>query len=379
MMMTIERVEMRHIRMPLLSPFETSFGVEDDREALVLRLWADGLEGWGECVAGAFPGYSYETVGTAWHALEAFFLPAVVGQPIDGVGEYRSRIERYKGHPQARAGLELAVWDLLGKATGKSLRSLLGGEAERVPVGVSIGIQPDAQRLVRVAGEYLDQGYRRIKVKIKPGRDLEEVRAMRRAFPRIALQVDANSAYTLDDGDMLRALDDFDLLLIEQPLAEDDLIDHARLQAQMQTALCLDESILSTRHARQALDIGACRVINIKPARVGGLAEARAIHDLCRLRGIPVWCGGMLETGIGRAANLALASLPGFTLPGDISASARYYARDIAEPTFTLNADSTIDVPTGPGLGVQVNIDELDRVTVRRAEFGPGERPEGPA
>jgi len=379
MMMTIERVEMRHIRMPLLSPFETSFGVEDDREALVLRLWADGLEGWGECVAGAFPGYSYETVGTAWHALEAFFVPAVVGQPIDGVGEYRSLIERYKGHPQARAGLELAVWDLLGKAAGKSLRSLLGGEGERVAVGVSIGIQPDAERLVRVAEEYLDQGYRRIKVKIKPGRDLEEVRAMRRAFPRIALQVDANSAYTLDDSDRLRALDDFDLLLIEQPLAEDDLIDHARLQAEMQTALCLDESILSTRHARQALDIGACRVINIKPARVGGLAEARAIHDLCRARGIPVWCGGMLETGIGRAANLALASLPGFTLPGDISASARYYARDIAEPTFTLNADSTIDVPTGPGLGVHVLVDELDRVTVRREEFGPAGRPQAPA
>jgi len=379
MMMTIERVEMRHIRMPLLSPFETSFGVEDDREALVLRLWADGLEGWGECVAGAFPGYSYETVGTAWHALEAFFVPAVVGQPIDGVGEYRSLIERYKGHPQARAGLELAVWDLLGKAAGKSLRSLLGGEGERVAVGVSIGIQPDAERLVRVAEEYLDQGYRRIKVKIKPGRDLDEVRAMRRAFPRIALQVDANSAYTLDDSDRLRALDDFDLLLIEQPLAEDDLIDHARLQAEMQTALCLDESILSTRHARQALDIGACRVINIKPARVGGLAEAKAIHDLCRARGIPVWCGGMLETGIGRAANLALASLPGFTLPGDISASARYYARDIAEPTFTLNADSTIDVPTGPGLGVHVLVDELDRVTVRREEFGPAGRPQAPA
>ena len=375
MMMTIERVEMRHIRMPLLSPFETSFGVEDDREALVLRLWADGLEGWGECVAGAFPGYSYETVGTAWHALEAFFVPAVVGQPIDGVGEYRRLLEGHKGHPQARAGLELAVWDLLGKAAGKSLRSLLGGEGERVAVGVSIGIQPDAERLVRVAEEYLDQGYRRIKVKIKPGRDLDEVRAMRRAFPRIALQVDANSAYTLDDSDRLRALDDFDLLLIEQPLGEDDLIDHARLQAEMQTALCLDESILSTRHARQALDIGACRVINIKPARVGGLAEARAIHDLCRARGIPVWCGGMLETGIGRAANLALASLPGFTLPGDISASARYYARDIAEPTFTLNSDSTIDVPTGPGLGVHVLVDELDRVTVRKEEFSAGGRP----
>ena len=378
-MITIERVEMRHIRMPLLSPFETSFGVEDDREAIVLRLWADGLEGWGECVAGAFPGYSYETVGTAWHALEAFFLPAVVGRRIDGVGEYRSLIERYKGHPQARAGLELALWDLMGKATGKSLRSLLGGEAERVPVGVSIGIQANPEGLVRAAGDYLDQGYRRIKVKIKPGRDLEEVRAVRRAFPGIALQVDANSAYTLADMERLKTLDEFGLLLIEQPLAEDDLIDHARLQAEMKTALCLDESILTTRHARQALDIGACRVINIKPARVGGLAEARAIHDLCRPRGIPVWCGGMLETAIGRAANLALASLTGFTLPGDISASARYYARDIAEPAFTLNPDSTIAVPTGPGLGVEVLVDELDRVTVRKQEFGAARRPEVPA
>jgi O-succinylbenzoate synthase len=375
MTLAIERVELRHIRMRLLSPFETSFGVEDERQALVLRVWGDGLEGWGECVAGAFPGYSYETVGTAWHALEAFFLPAIVGQRLEGVGHFRSLIDRYKGHPQARAGLELALWDLTGKAGGRSLRSMLGGERERVPVGVSIGIQPDAAALVRAAGDYLDQGYQRIKVKIKPGRDVEDVRAMRRSFPQVALQVDANSAYTLAASETLKALDDFDLLLIEQPLAEDDLIDHAHLQAGLRTALCLDESILSERHARQALDIGACRVINIKPARVGGLAEAKAIHDLCLARGIPVWCGGMLETGIGRAANLALASLPGFILPGDISASARYYAHDIAEPTFTLNSDSTIDVPDGPGLGVQVLVDELDRVTVRRAEFAADRHP----
>jgi O-succinylbenzoate synthase len=372
MTLAIERVELRHIRMRLLSPFETSFGVEDDREALVLRVWAEGLVGWGECVAAAFPGYSYETVGTAWHVLEAFFLPAVVGQRIEGIADVRTLIQRYKGHPQARAGLELAIWDLIGKAGGTSLRSLLGGERVRVPVGVSIGIQADPATLVRAAAGYLDQGYRRIKVKIKPGRDLEDVRAVRQSFPGIDLQVDANSAYTLADSDRLKALDDFELLLIEQPLAEDDLIDHARLQAGMRTALCLDESILSARHARQALDLGACRVINIKPARVGGLAEAKAIHDLCLARGIPVWCGGMLETGIGRAANLALASLPGFTLPGDISASARYYAQDIAEPTFALNQDSTIDVPAGPGLGVEVDLAELDRVTVRREEFSSG-------
>lgn len=369
----IDRVELRHIRMRLLSPFETSFGVEDDREAIVLHVWADGVEGWGECVAGAFPGYSYETVGTAWHALEAFFIPSILGRPLDGIGAFRSLLDRYKGHPQARAGLELALWDLMGKSSGRSLKGMLGGERQRVPVGVSIGIQADAPALVRAAGEYLAAGYHRIKLKIKPGRDVAEVRAVRQAFPDAALQVDANSAYTLDQKELLLALDGFNLLLIEQPLAEDDLVDHARLQASLHTPICLDESILSARHARQALEIGACRVINIKPARVGGLAEAQAIHDLCRAQEIPVWCGGMLETGIGRAANLALASLPGFTLPGDISASARYYARDIAEPTFHLNPDSTIDVPTSPGLGIHVVEAELDRVTVRKAAFVPGD------
>jgi O-succinylbenzoate synthase len=301
--------------------------------------------------------------------LETFFLPAVVGRSLKGVDDFRRLVGSYKGHPQARAGFELALWDVIGKASGRSLRALLGGERDRVPVGVSIGIQPDAQSLVRAAEAYLRQGYRRLKVKIKPGRDVEDVRAVRRAFPDVALQVDANSAYTLEDRGTLKDLDEFALLLIEQPLAEDDLIDHARLQAEMRTAICLDESILSARHARQALEIGACRIINIKPARVSGLAEARAIHDLCLAREIPVWCGGMLETGIGRAANLALASLPGFTLPGDISASERYYERDIAAPTFALNPDSTIDVPTGPGLGIQVDLAELDRVTLRKAEI----------
>ena len=367
----IDRVEMFHVRMALRAPFETSFGVEADREAIVIRLLADGLEGWGECVAGAFPGYSYETVGTAWHALEMFFVPAILGQEADSVEAYRSRIEHHKGHPLARAGLEMALWDMRGKSAGQSLRFLFGGTATRVAVGVSIGIQADAAALVRTASGFLDQGYRRIKIKIKPGRDLDEARAVRRAFPHLPLQVDANSAYDLADSDRLKALDEFELLLIEQPLAEDDLIDHARLQAELRTPVCLDESILSGRHARQALEIGACRIINIKPARVGGLTEAKAIHDLCLARGVPVWCGGMLETGIGRAANLALASLPGFTLPGDISASDRYYAQDIAEPTFTLNDDSTIDVPEGPGLGVQVLMHELEPVTLRRAVFGP--------
>ncbi len=373
MTITIDQIEMSHISMRLVSPFETSFGVEHDREAIVLRVMAGGLEGWGECVAGAFPGYSYETVGTAWHVLQVFFVPAILRRPLDSIDGYRAALESFKGHPQARAGLELALWDWLGKAQGASLSALLGGVRSRVSVGVSIGIQPDPSALVQVAGRYLAEGYRRIKVKIKPGRDVEEVRAVRQAYPEVGLQVDANSAYTFEQAAAIEALDDFGLLMIEQPLEEDDILDHARLQARLRTRLCLDESILSCRHARQALDAGACRVINIKPARVGGLAEARAIHALCRARGVSVWCGGMLETGIGRAANLALASLPGFDLPGDISASTRYYDRDIAEPAFELNPDSTIDVPVGPGLGVAVLEDELDRVTIRKATFRASE------
>jgi len=367
MNLRVERAELWHVRMRLVSPFETSFGVEHDREAVILRLRADGIEGWGECVAGAFPGYSYETVGTAWHVLQDFFLPAVIRRPMGSAADLRSALAASKGHPLARAGIELALWDLFGKASGMSLKEMLGGERSSVPVGVSIGIQADAPTLVEVAAAYLRDGYRRLKLKIRPGRDVEDVRAVRKAFPEVALQVDANSAYDREQARSLQALDDFGLLLVEQPLAEDDLLDHAWLQARMRTPLCLDESILSERHARQALDVGACGVINIKPARLGGLTEAVRVHDLCRSRGVPVWCGGMLETGIGRAANLALASLPGFTLPGDISASARYYAHDIAEPTFALNADSTIDVPAGAGLGVEVQLDSLERVAVRRA------------
>lgn len=370
-MKAIERVEMRHIRMRLQAPFETSFGVEWDREAIVLRVSADGLEGWGECVAGAFPGYSYETCGTAWHILEAHFLPAVLAipRPPIGVDDVRQSLASLKGHPLARAGLEMAVWDLAARRQGVPLARLLGGNRASVPVGVSIGIQPDPNRLVEVVAEFLAQGYRRVKLKIKPGRDLEEVRRVRDAFPDLALQVDANSAYSLDRAEVFEAMDPLGLLLIEQPLAEDDLLDHASLQSRLATPICLDESILTRRHALQALTIDACRVINIKPGRVGGLSEAVAIHDLCRERGIPVWCGGMLETGLGRAANLALASLPGFTLPGDISASSRYYARDVAEPLFALNPDGTIDVPTGPGLGVEVDLRELEAVTLRRETF----------
>ncbi|MGD2251611.1 MAG: o-succinylbenzoate synthase [Anaerolineales bacterium] len=369
--MGLDQVELRHVRMRLQTPFETSFGVEIDRDCLILRAECEGLIGWGECVADKIPGYCYETVGTAWHVLSDFFLPALLGKDIEGVDDLNARLGHFKGHPLARAGIEMAFWDLMGKREDKPVSALLGGVRETVPVGVSVGIQPNVEALLRVVDQYLQAGYRRIKLKIKPGRDLAELRAVRNAYPDLMLQADANSAYSLQDTDTFLDVDSLDLAMIEQPLAEDDLIDHSVLQAELKTPICLDESIMSARHARQAIEIGACRIINIKQARVGGLAEALAVHDTCRDLGIPVWCGGMLETGIGRAANLALASLPGFVLPGDISASERYYAQDIAEPLFHLNADSTIDVPTGAGLGVQVDLRALDSVTLRREVFYP--------
>ncbi len=369
--MPVDRVTLYHVRMPLRTPFETSFGRARDRECIVLAVHAEGLVGYGECPADREPGYSYETTGTAWHILRDFLIPAIVGEDVLEPGQFQSRVAAVRGHPMAKAGLELALWDLKGKMTGLSLRELLGGERTSVPVGVSVGIQPSPDALVDVVGGYLAQGYGRIKIKIKPGRDVADAQAVRRAFPEIRLQVDANSAYSLAAAETLRPLDDLDLLLIEQPLAEDDLYDHSRLQRTFRTPICLDESIQGLRHARQALEMDACRVINIKPGRVGGLTQAVAIHHLCRERGIPVWCGGMLETGVGRAANLALASLPGFTLPGDISASDRYYAQDITHERFTLNDDSTIMVPSGPGLGVTIDMDALRRFTLAGLEVKP--------
>ncbi len=363
--MRIERVELHHVKMRLGNTFITSFGEELDRECLLVRVYSEGLDGWGECVATRVPGFSYETVETAWHILRDFFIPAILNRPISHPRELKQRLRAYKGHPLARAGLEMALWDIRGKLDGKCLRELFGGEKHRVPVGVSVGIQENPEAMITKVGEYLQLGYGRIKIKIKPGADLEVVKAVRDRYPDINLQVDANAAYALSDAPLFKDLDSLALSMIEQPLAEDDLIDHAELQKQLNTPLCLDESIRNQRHAGQAIALEACRVINIKAGRVGGLTEAIAIHDRCVREGVPVWCGGMLETGIGRAANLALASLPGFTLPGDISASDRYYDPDIAEPRFTLNSDSTIDVPDKPGLGVDVLNEELERVTVK--------------
>ena len=367
--MKITRVVLQHLRMPLVSPFETSFGSITSRDSILLEIHGEGLVGYGECVADRDPGYSYETSGTAWHILKDFLIPATLNHDFQQVDELQERLSTVRGHPMAKAGMEMAFWDLLGKYQSRSLKSLLGGVLDQVEVGVSVGIQDSPQKLLAVVENYLKQGYRRVKIKIKPGRDIEETRAVRRAYPQLRLQVDANSAYTLSSAGSLKPLDELNLLLIEQPLPEDDLWDHSRMQQQFITPICLDESILSTRHARQALEMEACRVINIKAGRVGGLSQALAIHDLCRSREIPVWCGGMLETGVGRASNLALASLQGFTLPGDISASARYYREDITEERFRLNSDSTIDVPNGPGLGVSINHKTVTRYTVQRLDI----------
>ncbi len=363
--MKIERIWLHHLRMKLVGPFETSFGRTLERDCILIEAACDGLVGFGECVADRKPGYAYETTETAWHVLRDFLVPLVLDHELESVDDFQRRAAVVRGHPMAKAGLEMALWDLIGKATGQSLFEQFQGSRDRVEVGVSVGIQEDPHALVAAVAAYLGEGYRRVKVKIKPGRDVEDIRVLRAAYPDVPLQVDANAAYTFETAQGLKPLDSFDLLLIEQPLAEDDLWDHSRLQRAFQTPICLDESIVSVRHARQALEMGACRVVNIKPGRVGGLSRAIAIHDLCAAQGIPVWCGGMLETGVGRAANLALASLPGFNLPGDISATRRYYAEDITRQRFVLNADSTISVPKGPGLGIEIDNQALKRVRVK--------------
>jgi O-succinylbenzoate synthase len=368
--MKIERIELHHIALPLVHPFETSFGRELTRPCILVAVHSGGLTGWGECTAMAGPWYSSETIGTAWHVLRDFLIPAVLGQDVGSPADVVARFQRVRGHPMARAGLENGVWDLLAQAQGVSLADLLGGQRDRVEVGVSIGIEPTLEALLDRVDEYVASGYGRVKLKIKPGWDVAVVRAVRERWPDLPLQVDGNSAYTLADAPLLRELDQFNLLLIEQPLHYDDIVDHARLQAQLRTPVCLDESIHSPDHARWALDVEACRVINIKVGRVGGLTAAQQIHDLCAARGVPVWCGGMLETNVGRATNVALATLPNFKLPGDISASARYYREDIAEPNFVLDDGSTIAVPSGPGLGVRVVPERLAAARLRHHAEG---------
>jgi o-succinylbenzoate synthase len=356
----IDSVEMSLIRLPLNEPFETSFGRIDSRLIFLVRIEAEGLKGWGEVVAAEEPRYSYETVGTAFHVIRDFLGPALMSQPIAHLSELAGRFAQFRGHNMAKAGLELAYMDLLARLTNQPLSALLGGTRERIPVGVSLGIQPMLAQLLERVDRYLALGYRRIKLKIKRGWDIDIVEEVRGRHPDILLSVDANSAYTLDDREHLKRLDDFTLLMIEQPLEHDDLLDHALLQLELTTPICLDESITGVRQAKKALEMGSCRMINIKLGRVGGYSQALAIHDLCYPKSIPIWCGGMLESGIGRAHNIALASLPGFTLPGDISASSRYFARDVIIPEVSVTPDGTVEVPRGVGFGFDVDQDYIE-------------------
>lgn len=367
---TIESVELRTVRLPLHEPFETSFGRIESRLIFLVRVNGAGMTGWGEVVAAEEPRYSYETVETARHIIRDFLAPAMLSRPVLSLEDLAARFNSFRGHNMAKAGLELAFMDLLAKTRSESLSHLIGGTRASVAVGVSLGIQPSLKRLLERVDQYLAKGYQRIKLKIKPGWDIDVVRAVRRQHPDILLSVDANSAYTLADEEHLRRLDEFGLLMIEQPLDHDDLVDHAKLQAKLTTPICLDESITNAKRAEHALDLGSCRLINIKIGRVGGYSQALPIHRLCYSRDVPVWCGGMLESGIGRAHNIALASLSGFSLPGDISASSRYFGRDLIVPEVQVSEDGTAQVPTDPGLGFKVDLDYIksQSVTVERMD-----------
>ncbi|GGP77770.1 o-succinylbenzoate synthase [Saccharothrix coeruleofusca] len=360
--MELTGVELRRVRMPLVAPFRTSFGTETTRDVLLLRVVTDQAEGWGECVAPAAPLYSSEYVEAAQHVLRTHLIPALAAHPRLDAHAVAPALAAFKGHRMAKAALEMAVLDAELRAAGRPLARELGAVRDRVPCGVSVGIMDSVPRLLDAVAGYLDQGYLRIKLKIEPGWDVEPVRAVRERFgDDLLLQVDANAAYTRADAAHLARLDPFGLLLVEQPLAEEDLLGHAGLAEVVRTPICLDESITSARAAADAIRLGACRVVNVKPGRVGGYLEARRVHDVCAAHGVPVWCGGMLESGLGRAANVALAALPGFTLPGDTSASDRYYRADITEP-FVLR-DGHLAVPTAPGLGVDPLPDALAEVT----------------
>ncbi|MEP7271553.1 MAG: o-succinylbenzoate synthase [Acidobacteriota bacterium] len=364
--MKIERIELREIHLPLVAPFETSFGVTTERRIIIVKIFAEGLIGWGECTCNEGPFYNHEGTDMAWLLLRDYAGPYTIGQQIDSPAAAGALTARIRGNRMARAAIETAVWELESRRQGIPLWRLLGGTLEEIPCGVSLGLQETDAALLRKIEIELAAGYQRIKLKIKPGRDYEMVKAVRREHPTINLTVDANSAYTIADVELLRKLDEFDLMLIEQPLAYDDIIDHATLQRQLKTPICLDESILGVDDARKALSLGSCRIINIKLGRVGGHAEAQRVESYCRERSVPVWCGGMLEAGIGRAHNIAMATLPGFVLPGDVSASKRYWTEDIITPEVEVTPRGTILRPTSPGIGYEINEARIDSLTVRK-------------
>jgi o-succinylbenzoate synthase len=362
----IDLLELRLLRLPLVRPFETSFGRVAARTIVLVTVRAEGAEGWGESVADADPLYSGETAATVWQSIDEYLAPRILAAPLAHPREVGIRLRAIRGHHMAKAAVEMAIWDLYARQQGVPLQQALGGTRTAVPSGVSIGIEPSVEALLdRIAVER-EAGYQRVKIKIKPGWDADVVARVRDRWPLFPLMVDANAAYRLADAATLTALDDFGLLMIEQPLAEDDLVDHATLQRSLRTPICLDESVDTRADAAAAIALGACRVVNIKPGRLGGHAESIAVHDLCAAAGVPVWHGGMLETGIGRAHNLHLASLPHFTLPGDIAASERYFAPDLIDPPIHVAPDGTIAVPKGPGIGVTIVPDRVERATERR-------------
>ena len=364
--MRVREVEIRTVALALVRPFRTSFGESTDKECILVRVGTDDAEGWGECVADREPDFSAEFNAGVEHVLRSFLVPALfrVGD-LDRPEQLDDVFGFVRGHPMAKAALINAVIDADLRASGTSLAAFLGAERGRVACGVSVGITPTTEALLEQVEDYLGDGYRRIKLKIAPGVDVDRVRAVRERWPDIALSVDANAAYAPEDVEVFRALDDLGLLMIEQPLHHDDLVDHATLQATIRTDLCLDESIKRPADASAAIALGACRIVNIKQGRVGGLLAAREVHDRCRAAGVPVWCGGMLETGVGRAVNLALAALPNFSLPGDTSPSSRYFRSDLTEP-FVMDRDGTMPVPSGPGIGVEPIPERLAAATTAR-------------
>jgi O-succinylbenzoate synthase len=364
--MKVRQIIQREIQIKLVVPFETSVETTDLRRIILIEADVDGVTGWGECVAAETPSYSPETVDTAWHIQRDFLWPLLKGKEFASAGEVWGLFEPVRGHNMAKGAIEAAIWDAEARQKNLPLWKLLGGVREEIASGVSVGIKGSLEELVAAVKTELAAGYQRIKIKIKPGKDLEQVKRLRQEFPRIKLMVDANSAYRMEDWPLLKQLDAYHLMMIEQPLGWDDLYGHVELQKKLDTPICLDECIHTEEQARAAIQLGACKIVNIKLGRVGGYTAARRIHDLCQQNGLPVWCGGMLEAGIGRAHNIALATLPNFTLPGDVSASKRYWQEDIIEPEVVVSPQGTIRVPTGPGIGFGPRRERIEKLTVRK-------------
>jgi len=370
--MKVDAITLRELQMPLKHFFETSFGRVTHRRICLVSVDCEGVEGWGECVAAEGPFFSYEWIETAWATIREFLAPALLSSKLVGARESGKLMARVRGHNMAKAAVENALWDAEAKQIGQPLWRLLAGTRSEIASGVSIGIQDSHEQLLENIQRELNAGYQRIKVKVKPGWDLKVLEKIRARWPGITLSCDANSAYRPSDLDHLRRFDDFNLLMIEQPLWEDDILHHAKLQRQLKSAICLDESIHNGRDAETAIELGACRIVNVKVGSVGGFTEAIAVHDLCQRGEIPVWCGGMLETGIGRAGNIALSTLPNFRLPGDVSASKRYWSEDIVDPEIEVSANGTIVVSNKMGLGYEIKKDLIDRLTVRKETIKAG-------